>query len=274
MWQIYLPAPKHIPRGIFDVSTPNEAHQADLLFLPHDRKFKYALTVIDVASRYKEAEPLKTKNSSEVAKAFEKIYKRSLLTYPSLLMVDPGREFMGEVSRLMAKHKVNIRRGIKEIHRDQGLAERFNRTLSERLFSHQYAQELKILGGFRSREWVKRLPAVIAALNNEKTRLIDKKPIDAIKMKNVRRKSLKSKISEKLLPFNVKVRYLYFPGELEGGTTRRATDPIWSVDIYEIERVLDLGRESPLMYYLRDGPKQAFVRQELQVVPENTALPP
>ena len=67
IWQINLPAPKHIPRPIFDVTVPNEVHQADLLFLPHDRPekgrklYKYALTVVDVASRYKEAEPLATK---------------------------------------------------------------------------------------------------------------------------------------------------------------------------------------------------------------------
>ena len=64
IWQIYLPAPRHIPRPKFDVAVPNEVHQADLLFLPHDRvrqkTFSYALTVVDVASRYKEAEPLKT----------------------------------------------------------------------------------------------------------------------------------------------------------------------------------------------------------------------
>ena len=37
IWQIYLPAPRRIPRPKFDVSVPNEVHQADLLFLPHDR---------------------------------------------------------------------------------------------------------------------------------------------------------------------------------------------------------------------------------------------
>ena len=64
MWQIYLPAPSYIPRPTSDVFVPNEVHQADLLFLPHDRlprgrkTYKYALTVVDVASRYKEAEPL------------------------------------------------------------------------------------------------------------------------------------------------------------------------------------------------------------------------
>ena len=37
IWQIYLPTPRHIPRPKFDVAVPNEVHQAELLFLPHDR---------------------------------------------------------------------------------------------------------------------------------------------------------------------------------------------------------------------------------------------
>ena len=35
IWQIYLFAPRHIPRPKFGVAVPNEVHQADLLFLPH-----------------------------------------------------------------------------------------------------------------------------------------------------------------------------------------------------------------------------------------------
>ena len=32
LWQIYLPAPRYIPRPKFDVSRPNAVHQADLFF--------------------------------------------------------------------------------------------------------------------------------------------------------------------------------------------------------------------------------------------------
>ena len=98
LWQIYLPGPKRIPRPKFDVSVPNKVHQADLLFLPHDKLtprsrkiFKYTLTVVDVASRYKEAEPLTSKDSAEVAKGFTNIYKRSPLVWPEMLQVDPRR---------------------------------------------------------------------------------------------------------------------------------------------------------------------------------------
>ena len=173
LWQIYLPGPRRVPRPKFDVLTPNSVQQADLLFLPHDKLprgrkvFKYALTVVDVASRYKEAEPLTSKNSDEVALGFQKIYKRSPLTWPELLQVDPGREFMGSVTKLMENHKTRIRRGRVEIHRDQAIVERFNQTLAERLFGYQYAVEMRLAEGQRSTAWVKRLPEVISALNNE-----------------------------------------------------------------------------------------------------------
>ena len=76
--------------------------------------------------------------------------------------------------QLLAKHGVSVRRGRVDIHRDQGIVERFNRTLAERLFGHQYAQEMRLPSGQRSTEWVARLPAVVAALNGEVTRLTGK----------------------------------------------------------------------------------------------------
>ena len=227
IWQIYLPAPKYIPRPYIyiDIRIPNGVHQADLLFLPHDhpargkKLYKYALTVVDVASRYKEAEPLSTKESAEVATAFSTIYNRSRLKWPKLLQVDPGREFMGEVNKLMNSKNVKIRRGEKALHRSQAIVERFNRTLAEKLFGHQYAQEILLESrskNARSREWVARLPDVINSLNKESTRLTGKAPLEAIKLPEVRHLSSKSRPKtkvESLLPRGVKVRYLYQPGE-------------------------------------------------------------
>ena len=283
LWQIYLPALKRIPRPKFDVPTPNRVHQADLLFLPHDKLprgrkvFKYALTVVDVASRFKEAEPLTSKNSDEVALAFQKIYKRSPLEWPEMLQVDPGREFMGAVTKEMDKHKTFIRRGRVNIYRDQAIVERFNRTLGERLFGHQYAEEMLLPEGKRSTAWVKRLPEVVSALNNEVTSLIGKKPAVAIKEKAVYARPSTPYTRpvgkrEKILPSLVQVRYLYQPGELEGGV-QRATDPIWSLKVYNIERSF-IKPDQPVLYYLRDGPERGFVREELLVVPPNTTLPP
>ena len=56
--KIYLLAPKYIPRPNASMSLqakPNDIHQADILYLPHDKYekkiHKYALNIVDVASR-------------------------------------------------------------------------------------------------------------------------------------------------------------------------------------------------------------------------------
>ena len=285
LWQIYLPAPHYIPRPKFDVTRPNAMHQADLLFLPHDRfrgkTYRYALTIIDVASRYKEAIPVTSKNSVEIADAFERAYKKSKLKWPDLIQVDPGREFMGAVSVLFAKHNVTIKRGAPGSeggHRGQSLVERLNRSLSERLFGHQYAQELKLPENERSTTWVSRLNGVIAAMNNETTRLTSLKPSEAIKQKTISSNNstpYKRPIGKKehKLPPGVVVRFLYQNGELEGGSDKRATDPNWSLSTHSISRTVTKNN-TPVMYYLNNGPKRCFVREELMIVPPDTQLPP
>ena len=279
MWQIYLAPPEYIPRPRWKVSKPNQVHQADLLFLPHDtifgRVYRYALVVIDVASRYKDAEALRTKESGEISKCFSKIYSRRL-SWPGVLMVDPGREFMGNVTKLMNHHGVSIQRGQTGNHRSQAFAERANKSLSERLFSHQYAQEM--MGKDRSREWVKRLPQVLKAMNSEPTRLIGKDPSSALASGQVEEKGSSYKrpvgLGEARLPPGVNVRYLYAPGEGEGGERRRATDPIWSLGVYYLIRSV-VSSDQPVLYYLSSGaPKRGFVREELLVVPSDTELPP
>ena len=79
-------------------------------------------------------------------------------------------------------------------------------------------------------------------------------------------------VNEKKLPSGLSVRYLYQPGELEGGR-RRATDPIWSLNVYEIEKIM-IKPNALVLYYLFDGPKRGFVGKELLVVPPDTQLPP
>ena len=175
---------------------------------------------------------------------------------------------MGAVTKAMGEHNVTIRRGRTNIHRDQAIVERFNRTLAERLFGHQYAVEMNMPSG-RSTAWVKRLPEVVSALNNEVTRLIGKKPAEAIREKAVASKPATPymrPVNERKLPPQAHVRYL------EGGG-RRATDPIWSLKVYNIHKVVTKP-ETPVVYYLFDGPRRGFVREELMVVPPRTVLPP
>ena len=68
-WQVHLPAPKHVDRSHYLVTTSNEMHQLDLLYMPSDSlygsKYKYILAGIDAASRYKVARPLRMKETGK-----------------------------------------------------------------------------------------------------------------------------------------------------------------------------------------------------------------
>ena len=85
--------------------------------------------------------------------------------------------------------------------------------------------------------------------------------------------SLPSTTPEKpILGPSALVCYSYSSGELEGGS-KMATDPVWSMSTHTISNVIR-KTDSPSMDYLIDGPARGFVREELQVVPADTALPP
>ena len=76
-----------------------------------------------VASRYKASQQLATKNSKEVAQAFQWIYKNPPLTCPKTLIIDDGKEFYGDTTKFMEKHDVIIQRGDPSQHRSQGIVE-------------------------------------------------------------------------------------------------------------------------------------------------------
>ena len=121
---------------------------------------------MDVARRYKGSYQLTTKNAKEVAQAFQWIYDNTPLSYPKTLIVDDGKEFYGDTTKLMEKHDVIIQRGDPSQHRSQGIVETF-KTLADRLFTYQYHKELEDRSK-SNREWVSRLQNVVSALNNEK----------------------------------------------------------------------------------------------------------
>ena len=53
----------------------------------------------------------------------------------------------------------------------------------------------------------------------------------------------------------------------------RATDRIWSKASYRLREITE-NPGNHVMYYLADGHEQAFVSEELMLIPEDTELPP
>ena len=110
-WQVHLPAPNRLH---YQVTTPNEMHQFDLLYMPSDtlygNKYEYILAGIDAASRFKVTRPLRTEQVRDVAEMISDIYKVGPLKYPKIFQCDNGSEFKGEVTKMLEKQEVKILR--------------------------------------------------------------------------------------------------------------------------------------------------------------------
>ena len=199
-WQVHLPAPKRVDRPHYQVTIPNEMHQFDLLYMPSDSlygsKYKYILAGIDAASRFKVARPLRIKQARDMAEMIADIYTIKIpqnisveifgpLKYPKIFQCDNGSEFKGDVTKMLEKQEVNIRRVMtKYKHTHTAFVKALNKILAERLFKVQDAQELNDPAKVSSR-WVKHLYGLVNKLNDMETEMIEMKPKDAIKLKEV-----------------------------------------------------------------------------------------
>ena len=255
-WQVHLPAPKRVDRPHYQVTIPNEMHQFDLLYMPSDtlygNKYKYIPAGIDAASRYKVTRPLRTKQARDVAEMIANIYKVGPLTYPSTFQCDNDSEFKGDVTKMLTKHKVKIRRvTTKYTHIHTAFVEALNKILAERLFKVQDAQELNDPEKVSLR-WVKQLYGLVDELNDMETEMIGMKPKDAIKLNEVPLVDQESFPPEEVLPEDGLYRYLLQPGKEHDDQQRRGTDRIWLKGTYRLREIVE-NPGNCVMYHLR-GP--------------------
>lgn len=231
------------------VLQPNAVQSADLLFLPRDPDgSRYALVVVDAASRFKAAEPLKTKTAGVVVAAMERIWRRGPLKKPQVLKLDSGKEFEGEFRKRMKELGVKLRIAPKGDHRAQSMVESANGALARRLFGPMRVEEMQ-KGGV-SRAWVENLQPTLDAMNEETTKLTGEPPEDAIKQKVViplashapSKKPLKGQV---LLEEGVRVRVL-LPEPEEGGRFR-ATDNQFSTKVYTVSNY-SIKPDRPISY--------------------------
>ena len=121
--------------------------------MPHNvfegNTYKYILTSINVASRYKFARSLKNKKPTKLAFVLEVVYKKSgVLKYPRVIQCDNGSEFKDEVTKLLQKHNVAIRRATtKYKHTHKTFVEPFNKELTKLLLNPMDAQDYQASNG-------------------------------------------------------------------------------------------------------------------------------
>uniref|UniRef100_A0A8R1EJS1 Integrase catalytic domain-containing protein n=1 Tax=Caenorhabditis japonica TaxID=281687 RepID=A0A8R1EJS1_CAEJA len=119
------------PLTPIEASEPLEIVALDLLDLGRSSNGnRYALTVIDLFSRYASACAIPDKKAETVAKAFAEMWMLSEGRIPKAILTDQGLEFANAVFEKLAKMS-NIRLiRTKGYHsRMNGAVERFNRTI-------------------------------------------------------------------------------------------------------------------------------------------------
>lgn len=244
----------------------NIVHQADLLFLPHDEGYKYALVIVDLHDRTTNAYPLKSKQGSEIIEGFEKIYNGPYLKKPKRLLVDAGNEFKGDVKDWLTKNKIAIKTALPGRHSQQGIIENKNLVIGKALLKRQTAQEL--ITGQPSTEWIDEIPKVIKALN-------------------VKSKSIKEKNNSNIPVCNGDACILLEIGDIvrvaldepraadsnkKLSGKFRASDLRWEIKPRKITNIF-LNPGMPPLYQVERKPTVSYTKNQLQLVNPNEKPP-
>ena len=219
-------------------------------------------------SIYKVVRPLRTKQAKDVADMIANIYKVGPLTYPKIFQCDNGSEFKAEVTKMLKTHEVRIHSAMtkyKQTH--TAFIEALNKIIAEQLFKVEDAQELNNPEKVSS-TWVKHLYGLVDKLKDIEIQMTGMKPKDAIKLNQVSLVNRENYPPEDTLPEDGLYLYLLQPGEEHNDKRKRAMDRIWSKKTYRLREIVeDSGNR--VMYYPKDGPERAFVKEELMLIVED-----
>ena len=244
---------------------PNIFYQADLLFMPQDKGFKYILVIADCYDSRIDAEPLKHKDAKTVLDAIKIIFNRNILQEPFIITFDQGTEFKGVVKQYLEKRNINVKYALTARHRQIAIVERANQKIGKILFQRMTAQEL--LTGEPNNMWVDDLKGLVKVLNEN-----HKEPLET----EISPDPIITKYNAKLIPIGTRVRIkLDYPinpvdrSRLYGKF--RDTDIKYSPEIHRIRHVIIKPSFPPM--YLIDNDNVARTKQQLNIVPKNEQPP-
>jgi hypothetical protein len=240
-------------------------HQVDLLFLPTDNGYSYALCVVDVASRYKASRPLKTKLSYEIVDRLHNIYDTDkFMKIPKFLNFDKGTEFRSKLMWDFCKtNNIKIIYNLPTNH--LSFVENFNKQLAKKLFRFQQVKELETQE--ENSQWVNQLQFVVKKMNYTKTRLINMKPIDAYKLKFVKQPDDKHSEEDCKLHYDIgeTVKRILNVDEYQNlydgfikTERRRATDSYWSLENYEVVDLYQRSNTSLIEHKIKDNEGKVY----------------
>ena len=258
---------KSMPHIDKDDIEPKAILQADLIYLPNDNGFRFALVCVDLNTGYTDAEPIKERDAESTLKAYKKITTREPLKNAPryVLQTDGGSEFKSVFHTYVIKRGIIHRIGKAGRSRQQAVVEQRNRTIGRALFYRMTAQE--ILTDQDSKQWTKRLPPLIKVINAYHKDKNDKREKEKEKDIPLPPTIFKDTI---LLSVGQPVRVILDKplstfGQQISGNSFRATDIRWSRKISHVTNIILNGGQPPL-YQLDGNTAPAYTRNQLQPV--------
>ena len=229
-YSLHKPMLRRFPTRKYRASGPNHLWQMDLMeMIPYastNKGYRYILTCIDVYTRFAHAEPIKAKDSVNVAAAIESMLKNAgKEKKPISIQTDLGKEFYNKIVQdLFKRHKIKHY----SVHSQYKAAvvERVNRTLREKLNRYFTHHGNKI--------WLSVLPDIISAYNNTPHKGIDgKRPADIVNdlnfwLRQAKGASITKQAEKRIYPVNSLVRI----SRLSNNPFRKNFDQNWSEEIF------------------------------------------
>jgi hypothetical protein len=243
---------------------PNYINQADILYLPHDGQYKYALVVVDIGTRFVGAQPIKSRKVQDIKSALEKIYSKKL-EWPSILETDNGSEFKGDFKSWLKEHDVKLKYSQPYRHRQLAIVERYNQIIGKELFKRMISEELQT--NVPSSAWISDLPKVVDKINKKSAKR---------KAKTAPDNYICQDDSCNMLETGTLVRYqLDEPIDVVNGKRLpgkfRSTDVRFSIKPKIITKTI-LKPNKPPLYFLDDS-NVPYTKNQLQVVEVNEIQP-
>ena len=129
---------RKFPRNKFYAEKIDDMWQIDLIDLSklrnkfYSQNYGFALTCIDVFSRYAWVEPMKNKTAEESKKAIQRIIAKGRV--PAIIYTDDGSEFKGVFHEFLEDNKIIKLTNQNSPHIKAAIVERFNRTLKQKMW--------------------------------------------------------------------------------------------------------------------------------------------
>jgi hypothetical protein len=246
-------------------------HQMDLIYLPNDGGYQYALVVVDQGTRKTDAVALKEHSAGAVLKGLRVIYdKHDILSQPNFITVDSGSEFKGDFAKAIQKLGISIKVARIGRHRQVGLAERKNQTIGTLI--HKKIVQDEIDTGYASSQWKDDLQTIIKLINKKTAKMKPRK----IKLtyEDAPRITERNSI---LLNVGDRVRLQLDEPHQHNNNRKlhgrfRAGDIRWTKDIYTIAEIL-LKPNQPPMYMVDGINNAAYTRNQLQLTTSKPVEP-